>query len=134
MLSFDGIWTHSSYQCHKYITYSIFKNTRNSLRTKFWLLYKFVTATLKVSCKVFLHIPNAQDPRDMHSNSTLKSENPSSMRKLVGLPLHPDVQDEASNERWCPFCQHVLTKRPKAAENRSLGNSHSSITFESTHF
>lgn len=37
-------------------------------------LYKFVTATLKVSCKVFLYIPNAQDPKDMYSNHTLKSE------------------------------------------------------------
>ena len=36
----------------------------------------------------------------MHSNHTLKSENPFTplcMRKLVGQPLHPDGQDEANH-------------------------------------
>lgn len=120
MLSFDGIWAHIIYQCHKYISYSIFKNTWNSLGTKFWLLYKFVTATLKVSCNVFSYIPNVQDPKDRHSSHTLKSENPFSIRTLAGQLLHPDVPEEGSSEPGCAFRQAFLTKHAKAVENTGL--------------
>lgn len=59
-------------------------------------MYQFLTVTLKISCKVFLYIPHAWDPKDIHSNQAAKSEN-----FLLTLPKKvswPEVWAEANSD------------------------------------
>ena len=75
----------------------------------------------------------------MHSNHTLKSENPFTplcMRKLAGQPLHPDGQDEANHGALSDTLgsKHGLTTHPGQHKIQVCMKSPSMIMSKSTHF
>lgn len=111
MLSFDGIWAINAIN----ILLQVYFKTHEILLGK---RFTFVTTMLKMSCKVFLYVPNVQDPKDLQGNHALVSGNPFSIRKLVGQPLQRDVQGEANHDALS--VGHDPTKHPKAAENTGL--------------